>query len=108
MAIGATISQRSGLVFGLLSLTSGQTKPLTDGVFAKTTTPPNACRGVTIKLRSGAAKLVDKLDATDGFTLAVGVAFGDETASDLEGWWIKETAAGSAEVEIICRTGGAS
>ena len=103
----AVQSQPSGLVFGLLSLTANQTKPLSDAVFSRLSSP-GACRGVTIKLRSGAAKLVDKSDATDGWTLTVGSPFGDDTASGLEGWYIQETAGSTATIEVICRTGGIS
>ena len=108
MSVVAPLAQRSGLVFGLLSLTANQAKPLSDAVFSAQATAPNACRGITFKLRAGAAKLVDKSDATDGWTLVVGVAFGDDTGQDLSSIWILETAAAPATIEVICRTGGVS
>ena len=102
----AVQSQPSGLVFGLLSLAANQTKPISDAVFSRLSSP-GACRGVTIKLRSGAAKLVDKNGATDGWTLTSS-PFSDDTASSLEGWYILETAGSTATIEVICRTGGIS
>ena len=48
----AVQSQPSGLVFGLLSLAANQTKPLSDAAFSRLSSP-GACRGITIKLRSG-------------------------------------------------------
>lgn len=101
-------SQKSNPVFGLVSLTSGQKKPLTDAVFSNAAAAPNVCRGFEVQLRTGAAKIADKADATDGWTLTAGVPFGDDTASSLEGWYVIETGASTATVEIICRTGGAS
>ncbi len=101
-------SQPSNFVFGLLTLAANETKPLTDAIFSRVASAPGACRGVTIKLRSGAAKLCDKSDATDGWTLTVGAPFSDDTASNLEGWYIQETAGGAATIEVICRAGGAS
>lgn len=106
MPLVSVQSQPSGLVFGLLSLTANQTKPLSDAVFSRLSSP-GACRGVTIKLRSGAAKLVDKSGATDGWTLTSS-PFGDDTASSIEGWYVQETAGSTAAVEVICRTGGVS
>ena len=108
MPLVSVQSQPSNFVFGLLTLAANETKPLTEAVFSRVAVAPGSCRGVTIKLRSGAAKLCDKSDATDGWTLASGSPFGNDTASSLEGWYIKETAGGAATIEVICRTGGAS
>ena len=105
MALGAAISQPTRPVFGLLTLAANETLALTAAVFSSGGVAPGHCRGFEIKLRSGTVKLVDKVDATDGWTLTAS-GFGDDTAASLVGWWIKETSAGAAEVEIICRTGG--
>jgi hypothetical protein len=106
MSTNAAMSQPTGLVFGLLSLTANEKKPLTDAVFSALAAAPNHCRGVTIQLRSGALKLIDEVDATDGWTLAANVPFGDLTAANLTGWYVMETAGGAAVLEIVCRTGG--
>lgn len=102
------ISQRTNLVTGLLSLTANQTNALDQAVFSAGGSAPNQCRGVTIQLRSGSVKLVDMADATDGWTLTAGVPFGDDTAASLDGWYFMETAGSTAEIEVICRTGGIS
>lgn len=107
MALVGAISQPTRPVFGLLTLAANETLALTEAVFSRVATAPGDCRGFEIKLRSGAVKILDKVDSTDGWTLTAS-GFGDDTASSLEGLWIKETAGAAAEVEIICRTGGAS
>lgn len=106
MAVGAPLAQKSGFVFGLLSLTANQTKPLSDAAFSAVATAPNACSGIVLKLRAGAARLVDKASsATDGWTLATSQTFGDVAGSDLSTIYIQETAGSAATIEVLCRTG---
>lgn len=106
MSVTAPLAQKTGQVFGLLSLTANQTKPLSEAEFSAQATAPNVCSGILFKLRSGAARLVDKASgATDGWTLTAGVPFGDVTGSDLSTLWIQETAGSTATIEVICRTG---
>jgi hypothetical protein len=106
MAVGAPLAQRSGFVFGLLTLAANETKPLSGAAFSAVAAAPNACSGIVVKLRSGEARLVDKATgATDGWTLVAGQAFGDVTGSDLSTIYIQETAGAPATIEVLCRTG---
>lgn len=106
MAVAYVGSQKTNPRFGLLTLAAGETKPLAEAVW-QAGAAPKGCRGITIQVRSGSVRYVEKSDATDGWTL-VG-SFGDDAAAGLDGWFIREaTGSAAAEVEIICRTGGVS
>ena len=115
MALGGQISQPSNLVFGLLSFTANQKQEAVDATWYDTAganVPPNACRGVSIKVRLGSVRIGGALAvaAGEGQTYTAGQAFVDEVASSPAGIWICESAdpASTADVEILCRTGGPS
>ncbi len=115
MALGGQQSLPSNLVFGLLSFTANQEQEAVDATWYDTAgadVPPNACRGVSIKVRSGSVRIggAAAVAAGEGQTYTAGQAFGDDVASSLDGIWICESAdpASTAVVEILCRTGGPS
>jgi hypothetical protein len=104
----------SGFVVGILSLTSGQAKQLTEATWYDTagaSTPPRSCRGIWLKSRSGTVRIggVAAKTAGEGFTLTTSTPPLEEPhAGTLAGIYAVEAAASTATIEILCRTGGPS
>jgi hypothetical protein len=102
----------SKFVVGILALTSGQKKQLTEATWygtASSSTPPNDCRGYWIRIRSGTVRIGNEPTKTagEGFTLtATSEPLHDDVASGVGGVYASEAAAGNATIEILCRTGG--
>ena len=110
MPLVSTQYQHSQYVTGELTLTAGQTRPLTEADFegpnGALTEAPSGLRGWVVVVSSGAAKLLPSEGATIGFVSPSG-AHDDPDASDFTGVWFKETTGGAgATISIKARIGG--
>ena len=111
---GFRASFPSGFVVGVLSLTSGQKKEITEATWYDTagaSTPPVNCRGIWIRVRLGTVRIGGEAAKTagEGFTITTtSEPLHDDVAGSVAGIYASEAASSNATVEILCRTGGPS